>query len=138
MHGVSDAARRDGEEIQSVVRARDACAFTLRQTRPPPCDALALHHKMTTQFDRVYHGLSTEHGSALFAVLLYASFNLNISTRIPRSLQRHGLERRGCRRCHCHVVDRHQMGTMAPCGEGLSTSRGLEGPSPGGLRWFRT
>jgi hypothetical protein len=72
MHGVLTITLVRGEQCEKRDEGRDETRssetltltrlFTLRLRRVPAL----LYTKMTTQFDRVYHGLSTEHGSALF------------------------------------------------------------------------
>jgi hypothetical protein len=74
MHGVLTITLVRGEQRAKRDEGRDETRWdeTLTLTRlftlrlPVRRVPALLYTRMTTQFDRVYRGLSTEHGSALF------------------------------------------------------------------------
>ena len=85
----------------------------------------------TTQFDRIYHGLSPEVGSE------YNPFStvsrLMTMPRVASCDQWHGLEGRGKRSSESHTRRRDQVGPMVSRREKLSTQSRAQGQAEGNV-----
>lgn len=96
--------------------------------------------KMTTQFDKIYHGLSPEVGSEWPEQ--FARLEQSTDPGPDRNSVRcqwNGMERRRPRRRDGWDRKRgYQMGAMAEGGSELPTTSGAEGQVAGDFRWFHS
>lgn len=97
-----------------------------------PLDAMA-----TTQFDKIYYGLSPEAGSKSAFIRCSSTWGTEtVVHRIPRCGQRNGMERRRKREGDCTSRRRHKMGPVVSCSEELSTESRTKGQAERNIRWI--